>query len=418
VDIHDRQDDRSELTAAFRLFEAASDSLREEYALLRGEAARLRSEAVGKNALLARGIEEHQRWMRFLTTVLERIPGGIVVVDSSGGVVASNGNAERLMGLAAPPAPGTSLSSLGTAGEAVARAAERGGPAAAAVEGSRGEERRLKVSRIPLPPPAGDPEGHLIVLEDITDDRLLSERSERARRLASLEELAARIAHEIRNPLTSCRFFLAMAVQDVRGNERDGVLSNLSKLSGVLDSIDSSLSGMLGFVRNHRPACVPFDPEELVKECVEYAGPLVHERGIGITIENFVPGRKGFSDPVLLRQAILNIVLNAVQAMGGKDGGTLTVRIGRRNVRQGEEEAPYLKLSFRDTGPGIPEDVLPRIFDPFFTTRPDGTGLGLAIVQSIMLALDGFVEVESRPGAGTIFSLLLPDPGEDEREAA
>ncbi len=411
-------DSRAALAHAFLLFEEASASLQEEYARLREEVVRLRSEVEEKNAMLSRGIEEHRRWMLFLTTILEQIPDGIVVADPSLAVLASNGNAERLMGLASAPAPGSPLSSLGGTAEAVARAAQRGGTRAVTADGGPAGPRRLKVSRTPLPEAGGRPGGHIIVIEDVTDDHLVSERSERARRLASMGEMAARIAHEIRNPLTSCRLFLAMAAEDARGDARDGVLANLSKIEGVLGTIECSVSHMLGFIRSHRPACVPFDPEGLVRECIEYAAPLVRGNGIGVAVENLVPGRTGFSDPSLLRQAILNIVLNALQAMGGRAGGTLTARISRRRVRQGEKEAPYLRLSFRDTGPGIPDGVLPRIFDPFFTTRSDGTGLGLTVVQSIMLALDGFAEVESRPGAGTTFSLLLPDPERGERGGA
>ncbi|MBI5419480.1 MAG: PAS domain-containing protein [Deltaproteobacteria bacterium] len=404
------RDDRTALEQAFLLFEQASAQLQEEYAGLRGEVARLRREVEEKNALLSRGIEEHRRWMLFLATVLERIPNGIVVTNPDGGILASNGHAERLLGLSGPPEPGTPLSSLGETGLAVARAAEAGATRTVTSGRRKGEPLRLKVARTALPEAGGASGGSLLVLEDETDAHLLSEGSERARRLASMGEMAARIAHEIRNPLTSCRLFLAMAVQDAQSGKGEDALANLGKLEGVLGSIDCAVSNMLGFIRNHRPACLPFDPEALARECVEYARPLLQERGIETVVENLAPGETAISDPTLLRQAFLNILLNAIQAMG-PGGGSVAVRISHRPVRKGEGEAPYLRFSFRDTGPGIPESILPRIFDPFFTTRSDGTGLGLTVVQSIMLALDGFAEVESVEGGGTTFSLLVPrDP--------
>lgn len=401
-----RDADRASLALAFRLFEQASASLRDEIAGLRTEAAGLRREAEEKNALLERSIGEHRRWMLFLTTILEQIPCGIVVSDASGAVVASNGHAERLLGLSAPPAPGTPISSLGEAGTAIAGAADREGARTVLVGQDRREPLRLNVTRTPLPDAPG---GYLLLIEDSTDAHLVNERSERARRLASMGEMAARFAHEIRNPLTSCRFFLEMAMQDASLGRAEDAVANLRKLEGVLGSIDCTVTNMLRFIRNHRPACRPFDPEALVRECLEYTRPLLEEREIATAVANRIPpGETAVSDPALLRQAFLNILLNAIQAMGDRPGGRLSVTVSLRPVGKGEAEAPHLRFSFRDTGRGIPEAVLPRIFDPFFTTRSDGTGLGLTVVQSILLSLDGFVEVTSHGSGGTTFSLLVP----------
>ena len=406
--------DRETLVHAFSLFEEASAALRQEHARLHREVGRLRSEVEEKNAQLARGLEEHRRWRLFLTEILERMPNGIIVSDPSGNVVASNGAAERLMGLPRSPEPGEPLERISAAARAVASCLGAREPSVVTVDGKKGEPLRLKVSGTPLTDTGGATGAFLLVLEDVTDEQLLAERSERARRLASMGEMAARIAHEIRNPLTSCRLFLEMAIRDVREARGSDALLNLGKLEGVLDTIGSTVSNMLGFIRNHRPEGRSFDPEEAVRECVEHARPLFSERGITVAIDNRIPGRHAVSDPALLRQAFMNVLLNAVQAMQGREEKRLSIRISRRILRKGEREDPYLRFRFADTGDGIPDDALQRIFDPFYTTRREGTGLGLTVVQSILLSLDGFAEVQSRVGEGTAVSLLVPQYRETE----
>ncbi len=402
------RDDRRSLAQAFSLFEEASAALRGEHERLHREVARLRGEVEEKNARLARGLEEHRRWRLFLTEILERMPNGVVVTDPSGKIVASNGAAERLMALPRSPEPGEALDEFSDASRAVARCRGSAEPVIATVEGRRGEPLRLKVSCTPLTDPGGVTGAYLLVLEDVTDERLLAERSERARGLASMGEMAARIAHEIRNPLTSSRLFLDMAVRDIRAASGDAALFNLGKLEGVLGTIENTVSNMLGFLRNHRPEGRPFDPGEEIRECVEQARPILSDRGIDVTIENLIPGESAVSDPALLRQAFLNVLLNAVQAMREKGEKRLSIRISRHFLRNGGREEAYVRFRFADTGDGIPEESLQRIFDPFFTTRREGTGLGLTVVQSILLSLDGFVEVQSRVKEGTAVSLLVP----------
>jgi signal transduction histidine kinase len=403
-----RTADRETLAQAFLLFEEASGALREEHARLRREVAELRREVEEKNVRLAQGLEEHRRWRLFLAEILDRMPNGIIVTDPSGGVVASNEAAERLMGLARPPQPGEPLGGLSAAAAAVARCTPENGPVVLPVEGGNGVQRKLKAAATPLPDPGGTPGALLLVLEDVTDERLLAERAERERRLASMGEMAARIAHEIRNPLTSCRLFHEMATRDVKDGRKEAALLNLAKLDGVLGTIENTVSNMLGFLRNHRPVAESFDPGRALNECVDQVRPLLSERGIEAEVENRLPGERAVSDPSLLRQAFLNVLLNAVQAMRDSRRRRLKILLLRRFVRKGDREDPYLVFRFEDTGHGIPGDALQRVFDPFFTTRGDGTGLGLTVVQSILLALDGFAEVQSRVGEGTVFSLLVP----------
>jgi signal transduction histidine kinase len=398
----------ADLVLAFRQFEEASESLRSEYAGLRAEVARLRAEVEEKNALLAAEIGEHRRWRLFLAELLERVPGGIVVTGPSGELVASNGRAERMLALRESPRPGVPLASLGEAGRLVAEAARHDGASTVALEPDAGETALVEVVRSPLPGSAGETAGYLLLLNDVTDARLRSSHSERTARLASMGEMAARIAHEVRNPLTACRLFLEMAIQDARQGLPDETLRNLGKLEGVIGNIECTVSNMLGFIRDHRPAAVPFAPGPLASECVEYVRGLLAERGIAANVSNPAGVFEAVSDPGLLRQLFLNLLLNAIQAIEPDSGGRIDVEISVRTVRVADGERPFLRFAFRDTGCGIPEESLPRIFDPFFTTRGEGTGLGLTVAQSILNALGGFAEVNSRVGRGTVVSVLIP----------
>ncbi|HEY3490012.1 MAG TPA: ATP-binding protein [Candidatus Deferrimicrobiaceae bacterium] len=399
---------QAELVHAFRLFEEASASLQSEYAGLRGEVARLRAEVEEKNALLAAEMEEQRRWRLFLTELLERIPGGILVTNPSGELVASNGQAERLLALPESPLPGVMLSSLGEAGKRIAEAARQDGSRTIALEFGSGETVRVEMTRSELPGCAGGTAGYLLLLTDVTDARLRSDQTERAARLASMGEMAAKIAHEVRNPLTACRLFLEMAIQDARQGLPDETLQNLGKLEGVIGAIECTVSNMLGFIRDHRPAAVPIDPGAIARESVDYVRALLDDRAIEARVVDAIAGGEAVSDPGLLRQLFLNLLLNAIQAIPAAPGGRIDIALSERLVQDADGERPYLRFTVRDNGCGIPEPLVSRIFDPFFTTRGEGTGLGLTVVQSILTALGGFAEVNSRPGRGTAFSVLIP----------
>ncbi len=218
----------------------------------------------------------------------------------------------------------------------------------------------------------------------------------RADRLATIGELAAGAAHEIRNPLTSIR----SSLQYLESRCRE---ANEKKLLGVAlretDRIDEILSALLSF---SRPSEIRKEPSKLVALLEESAALVsIQARARGIEVRtSFPPGPIIVdADGSQLKQVFLNVFLNAVQAMD--TGGRLTVEAvplegGRSLVR------------VTDTGPGISDEALERVFDPFFTTKPGGTGLGLSICYTIVKAHGGEIELRSRPGAGTTVLISLP----------
>jgi two-component system sensor histidine kinase HydH len=227
-------------------------------------------------------------------------------------------------------------------------------------------------------------------------------------RLAATGELYASLAHEIRNPLGSIKGAAEILADRFHPGDKEYEFANI--LRKEVTRMNDVLSGMLNFARPRdgtgdehcRPAAVLNDVLKLV-------GPGLKQAGIRLTT-SIDPGLPEVRfDPEQLKQTVLNIVLNAQAAM--KPGGSLTV--------QAEQKEGVVRVTFADTGQGIPEEYLDRVFDPFFSLRDGGTGLGLAIVKRLAERFHAKVGVSSTRGRGTSFVLdLVPvrDAGKDDGE--
>ncbi|HEX8843279.1 MAG TPA: ATP-binding protein [Pyrinomonadaceae bacterium] len=227
----------------------------------------------------------------------------------------------------------------------------------------------------------------------------------RAERLAAAGELAASVAHEIRNPLTSIR----STVQYLLG-EFDEENSKRPLVEGVIsevDRINQTVDGLLSLTRR-----VEFKPErlalgQLIEQSLLLVGTKARNQSVEIVCSVPSPDVFVSGDVSQLKQLLLNLVLNALQAM--PDGGRLTIELGRRRApdRLGREKS-WAEVNIRDTGCGISADNLEKIFDPFFTTKHGGTGLGLSISYAIAQQHGGDLEIASHEGDGTTVALRLP----------
>lgn len=225
----------------------------------------------------------------------------------------------------------------------------------------------------------------------------------RMERLAALGQVVAGVAHEIRNPLASLRIHLDLLEEDVLPAGR----SSLRVLGDEVDRLNQIVSQLLAFARPRPPLGGPVEVGEVVSWCRQMVREQMSRQGVSWRETGFDKARRVAGDAAQLRQMLLNLVLNALDAM--PRGGELHVE-----VREGEDGGagggcrPVLLLSVEDSGEGIAPELLPRLFDPFFTTRPEGTGLGLALVHRIAELHGGTVEVVSSPGR-TIFTVALPE---------
>jgi signal transduction histidine kinase len=222
---------------------------------------------------------------------------------------------------------------------------------------------------------------------------------ERKNRLAALGEMAAGMAHEIRNPLGGIQLYASMLAKDV--GEQPGALSLVNKISGGVRRLEALVSQVLQFTREIAVHVEETDLAAVVETAVELAAPKIADRRLDVQVR----GERPFivrADQHLLGQAVLNLVLNAAEAM--EEGGSLSVQYFDASETDG---ARQFRLVVRDSGPGIPAAILDRIFNPFFTTKETGTGLGLAIVHRVIDAHDGTITATNPPGGGAQFEIRI-----------
>jgi signal transduction histidine kinase len=236
---------------------------------------------------------------------------------------------------------------------------------------------------------------------------------ERSRRLAALGEMAAGIAHEVRNPLGSIRLYARMLDQDL--SDRPGERVIAGKIDSAARVMDGIVGDVLTFSREFRLRPAPIDPKDLFDRVIESCchDGVPNWRTVRVIRDDRAADLPEFqADPSLLQQALVNVVRNAFEAMADVPGDhtlTLGATASPLAVPDHDETAPSIALTIRDTGPGIRPEVVERMFNPFFTTRNTGTGLGLAIVHRIVDAHAGRVSVTNNDGApGATVSLWLP----------
>ncbi len=255
--------------------------------------------------------------------------------------------------------------------------------------------------------------GTVHITRDITEIKKLREKVASAERMAALGEMAAKVSHEIRNPLLSIGGFARRLEGRV-----DGDLKEYSKI--IIDEVrrlEGILNDTLSFVKTARLQKSEVDIDELLNNVINLLEPAVYDKG-NILIKEVVHPIKIFADHDRLKESLLNIVSNSNQAT---ELGTITLRAYTEKAASEPDMFGYIPekievvIEVEDTGYGIKEEYLGRIFDPFFTTRPTGTGLGLSITKRIIEDHDGKIEVESIYGSGTKLKIYMPHASIDHK---
>ncbi len=216
-----------------------------------------------------------------------------------------------------------------------------------------------------------------------------------------IEALGAGIAHEVRNPLNSLQINLRILQEELAERLRgpdERIFGLIGRISAELKRLDDFVSEFLRFARPPRikPESVPV--RALLGDLVSFLGPECHARGVEIKLDADQGPPTAFVDPLQLKQAVLNLLLNSLQAT--PPSGRITVRTGGN--------AQELTISVIDNGEGIPEALKDKLFSVFFSTREGGTGLGLPIVRRIAAEHGGAVRIESTVGRGTTATMILP----------
>jgi two-component system sensor histidine kinase HydH len=226
---------------------------------------------------------------------------------------------------------------------------------------------------------------------------------ERKNRLAALGEMAAGMAHEIRNPLGGIQLYASMLAKDVAG--KPDCLATVKKISAGVKRLEALVSQVLQFSREIVAAPQPMDLAEAVAQAVEYASAKCERHGVACVVDG--PAALDVNaDPLLIGQAVLNLLLNAAEALGeaGTSNGVVRVTYAAASEDDG---AKQFRLCVEDNGTGIPPEAMDKIFNPFFTTKDEGTGLGLAIVHRMVEAHDGTIVVTNGSSGGARFEVRV-----------
>jgi two-component system nitrogen regulation sensor histidine kinase NtrY len=350
---------------------------------------------------------------RYIETILERVATGVISLDGTGRISTVNGAASRLLGLAAS-APGRPVREVFNREDLrpllpLVEPTERLAPGAAVREITLvrdGREVHLAVAATVLSRDAGRSEGAVLVLDDVTP--LI-----RAQRVAAWRDVARRLAHEIRNPLTPIqlsaerlRRFFGQAPEATRSMVvecTDAIVTEVEGLKGLVDEFAQ-------FARLRGPRMLPHDINALVTDTLQLYVGVLQQGGLRL-VSDLQPGLPLVRlDAEQLRQVIINLVDNAMEALGGPGGSTRlngqrpTITIATsHDVRNG-----VLRLSVCDNGPGVPPEDRDKLFMPYYSTKGRGSGLGLAIVRRIIVEHGGSIEVSAAKPSGSIFAVELP----------
>ena len=376
---------------------------------------RVLSVIASQAAAIYRGLEALTALTSYTDNILTSVPAGVVTLDSAGRVVSWNRAAEEILGVEAASALGAVFTELMARFEvapaqmasleaSLARVLDGGAPergVTLTLKNGPDTQLHLSLSSSQLRNADGEPLGLVIVFEDMTRQVRMQEEVRRMGELAAIGQLAASIAHELRNPLSSIKGaaqFLSSELSDPADREF------LNIIIEEVDGLNRIASEFLDFARPLKLEVSEVRPSELLDRGRARVASQLTEAGIecSVVVDEGTPSL--LADARQLEQVLLNLILNAVQAM--PEGGTLEL-----GARRSASWRDCVELWVRDTGCGIPAERLERIFTPFFTTKVKGTGLGLPVVQKIVQNHGGHIAVESVEGEGSVFRIHLPVGG-------
>jgi two-component system sensor histidine kinase PilS (NtrC family) len=363
-------------------------------------------------------LEETQSDLSKLTAIHENIlqclHSGLLTTDLQGRVNFANQAAADIMGVSMGELLQRPLEALFPDLPSELLRGGQGGPLA--LEAKRrtmgygrpdGDRLHLGFSLTPLRSEDGAVVGTIIHFQDLTQAIAMEEHLRRVDRLATIGEMAARIAHEIRNPLASLSGSIQILKNELRldgSNHRlmEIVMRETHRLNGLL-------TDFLLFARPEQLKVQEVDLSRALLETLDLFIEQPKDRASLQVVKQIAPDLRVWADPKKMRQVFWNLLNNALEAM--PQGGTLWVRARWANPAGGTsgESSRWVLMDVEDSGVGIPPEIRDHVFDPFFTTKDRGTGLGLSMVHRSLVDVGGRVEVQSQVGKGTKFSLWIPE---------
>jgi len=379
-------------------------------------------------------VQRLARERSFLETLFNTIEDGVVVLDEAGRILYYNQAIVTMLGVQNQGIEGQTIDHLlpGIDWEALAQHDARGGTRVVRheLEVSYPRQRFLSIYAAPLDGEASGSLGVALIVHDATEARAQTFAAIESERVQALTLLAASVAHEIGNPLNALHIHLQLMDREIRKLKANTdvvpaktinrtiarkttesaanplhVLETCHKLErylgvakGEITRLDYIITQFLQALRPVPARLTPGDINQVIRETMDLLRPEIDNRGVALDLQLAADLPSAPIDAGQIKQALVNLIKNAIQAM--TKGGRLTLRT--HSVSEG------VIITVADTGGGIPQEKINRIFEPFYTTKKKGSGLGLMIVQRIIREHGGRIELESRVSHGTTFRIWLP----------
>jgi len=343
--------------------------------------------------------------------ILESIPTGVLTVNEDGIITTANPTAETILERPVASLLGKPYGVVFGEGHPIqvllSQILHHGGSMRSkeiTFDSQKGEVRTIRISSVDLTGDDGKPAGMIFQLHDVTEWLALEKQVNEAQRLAALHTLSAGVAHELRNPLSALDLNLHLLEEELRettdlsgrANEYFQVLNTeLSRLSAILDNI-------MRYAQSRPENFQVVNIHSLVSHVTQLLQHEAEDRNqqLQVSVPTDLPNVQG--DETQITQALINIVINAFQAMS--TGGICRIIVQERE----RQERRWVEIAVHDSGQGIAPQSLVHIFDPFYTTKETGTGLGLAVAHRILQNHGGRIDVTPLPGEGTSVALSLP----------
>jgi len=395
------------LSDAFTAFMTAASRLENSYGSLQDEVERLRRELEERNASLATSLATNRELTIALHRILEALPCGVAVVESSNRAIALiNPEARRMLGMPAdatinwddfPTRIRTLVDSPGAlqSGEQEICLKKDSNKQWVAVRRSDIVDSGNQQNGV------GNHAGSrtVLIIRDVTAQKEAENERESTRNIVALAEMATVLAHEIRNPLGSLELFARLLTEEPSlGNAAKEWISNVQ--AGVR-SLSATVNNVLSFYSLGAPHLVPVNLASLLASEMEFVRPLAEQKAVKVTLEETLGDAELRADPNGLQQVFLNLVCNALRHT--PTGGNITV-----TGKLEKHGSPQAVVEFRDNGKGIRAEDLPHVFEPGFSTTGQSPGLGLTVCRRIVEQHGGTISAQSRLGQGATFRMEFP----------
>ncbi len=356
-----------------------------------------------------------------LIAAIEQAQEAIMISDKDGIIQYVNASFERLLGFAKDEVLGKEQTAFARSQSSIqvhlqvwdSISQGNGWSGTITTRNKKGSDLQLEVAISPIRTAQGAVTSFVSIARDITKELMMEEQLRQSQKMEAIGTLAGGIAHDFNNILAAILGYTELAERDAP--EGSATKYNLGQVLKAADRARALVKQILAFSRKADQERQTIKLQRIIKEALKLLRATIPTTIEVVPTINDDPGYV-IADPIQMHQVLINLCMNAAHAMQ-ESGGTLEVGLVPVDLGETDVEmfsdlrpGPYLKLTVRDTGTGIDPAIIERIFDPFFTTKEvdKGTGMGLSVVHGIVKSHGGAITVDSRPGEGTVFAILLP----------